>query len=469
MGELAITWQRVSTDAQETENQSAEIAAYVAAKGYEVVRAFRVEGASAFHGRHQSELDAMLRAVADLGATVVVVWHSDRLERRGARELLNLLDAIKTAGARVESVKEPELGAASMGGQIMTFLGGLMAHAESAHKSDRIKAKHAHLRSLGSWCNGRAPFGYDIVTLADGRKTLAPNADAETVARIFELTAEGMSYGQVCRMFAAEGLMSPRGSVAWQDSVIGQTVRNVTYRGLVQHEGTTYMTVEPLVSSALWLAANANIKSRSASKGHARRNQGGRPQGTTLRPVCARCEGPMYRYGVSYRCAGVGPSGNSAGRKGCGHTIKHEALDAEVLAYFEGSDEPEVITDTIEGTDYAEEIAAVILARKDLDDFAADYDERYAELTAELKRLRALPVRPAEVKEIETGRTEGQVFADLDPEEQRAWLRARYVIRVYPEPIIWQGRATRWVAGHIGGLDPAEADERNRAKLAALR
>jgi len=468
MGELAITWQRVSTDAQETENQSAEIAAYVAAKGYEVVRAFRVEGASAFHGRHQSELDAMLRAVADLGATVVVVWHSDRLERRGARELLNLLDAIKTAGARVESVKEPELGAASMGGQIMTFLGGLMAHAESAHKSDRIKAKHALLRSLGSWCNGRAPYGYDIVTLADGRKTLAANADAPTVARIFELTAEGRSYGQICRMFAAEGLQSPRGSAAWQDSVIGQTVRNVTYRGLVQHEGTTYMTVAPLVSSDLWLRANANIKSRSASKGHARRNKGGRPSPKLLRPVCAECGGPMYVYGVSYRCAGVGASGNSAGRKGCGNTIKREALEAEVLAYFEGSEEPEVIETVTEGTDYAEEIAAAILARKDLDDFAADYDERYAEITAEIRRLRALPVEPERRDVIETGRTEGDAFAKLSPEGRQAFL-ARYSVKVSKSETLWQGRATRWVAEYLGGLTAAEAEERNRAALAALR
>jgi DNA invertase Pin-like site-specific DNA recombinase len=455
MAEIAITWQRVSTDAQETVNQKADIAAYVEAKGYQVVRAFEVEGASAFHGKHQSELDAMLRAIPELGATVVVVWHSDRLERRGARELLNLLDAIKTAGARVESVKEPELGAASMGGQIMTFLGGLMAHAESAHKSDRIKAKHAHLRAIGSWASGKAPFGYDIVTLADGRKTLAPNADAPTVARAFEMTAEGMSYGQISRAFAAEGLDAPGGNAVWNGSVVGQIVRNPVFRGLVNFEGHTYMTVEPLVSSDLWLRANASIKGRSASKGYARRNKGGRPSPKLLRPVCAECGAPLYVYGLSYRCAGL-PSNNY---RGCGNTIKVAVLDAEVLAYFAGSDEPEVITRTIEGTDYAEEIAAVVLARKDLDDFADDYDERYAELTAELRRLRALPVEPTRYEETETGRTEGDAFADLGPEGQRDWLRTHYVIRVYPEPILWQGRVTRWTAGHLGGVADPQADE----------
>ena len=38
--------------------------------------------------------------------TVLVVWHSDRLDRRGVREALTFLWQVQDAGGRVESVRE---------------------------------------------------------------------------------------------------------------------------------------------------------------------------------------------------------------------------------------------------------------------------------------------------------------------------------------------------------------------------
>jgi DNA invertase Pin-like site-specific DNA recombinase len=429
--EIAVTWERVSTDAQETVNQSAEIAAYVAAHGYQIARAFKVEGASAFHGKHQADLDAMLLAVRELNATVVVVWHSDRLERRGARELLNLLDLVKAAGAHVESVKEPELGAASMGGQIMTFLGGLMAHAESAHKSDRINAKLTRLRAEGSWSGGKAPYGYSVVTLADGRKTLVPDADAPTVVRIFELTAAGVSYGGVGRVLRADGVVTHDGKPTWQEAAIGRIVKNVAYRGLIQFNGVTYMKVEPIIPASLWLAANDSVKARNSSRGHERRNKGGRPPGTPLRPTCGRCGAPLYRYATRYRCAGFGPTGGTAQRVGCGNTIGFDALNEAVAAEFMNADDPEIVTTATGGTDWAEEIAAVMLALKDLDLDAPDYDEQHAALRAELKRLRALPASAPRAVSVKTGRTEGDVFRSLSEVERRAFVR-QWKLTVWP-------------------------------------
>ena len=102
----------------------------------------------------------------------------------------------------------------------------------------------------------------------------------------------------------------------------------------------------------------------------------------------------------------------------------------------------------IPGTDYAEEIASVVLARKDLDDFADDYDERYAELSAELRRLRALPVQPEVRTAVKTGRTEGDAFRVMSPEERRSFVRL-WTLTVWPAGhdalISITGNRRRWV------------------------
>ncbi len=493
MAEIAGRWFRVSSDAQDEQNQETRVDAYIAARGYEAGPTYRAHDMSASKREHLPLLREMLADMRAGKLSILVMRHTDRIDR--TEDLGQILRDVKDAGGRIESVDEPWLAEVSgLSGKLMTSVTE-WTNAEYTRKlAANVRDAQAARRAAGSWCSGKAPYGYAIVgTHADGRrhetpgkcvacyperggrKTLEPiESEAEAVAVMFDLAAQGQTCLSICR--ALEGTPSREGLAYWSEGSVNQILRNKVYRGIVEHDGKPYMTVPALVPEAAWLQANRALQARSRSVG---RGSKGRTSTTLLRPVCGRCGGPMYKIRFSYVCFGKGPAGNSSQRRACSatlggrraaNTIKLADLDPEVLDYFAGSEEPEVITDTIEGTDYAEEIAAVILARKDLDDFAADYDERHAELTAELRRLRALPVKAPEVKEIETGRSEGDAFADLDPEEQRAWLRARYVIRVYPEPIIWQGRATRWVAGHIGErISEAEAAERNAAALEALR
>jgi DNA invertase Pin-like site-specific DNA recombinase len=67
-------------------------------------------------GEQNKMLAEMLADVRNGKVRVLVCWHSNRLERRGGRALLNLLAGVQDAGGRVESVKEPELGAVNVGG-----------------------------------------------------------------------------------------------------------------------------------------------------------------------------------------------------------------------------------------------------------------------------------------------------------------------------------------------------------------
>ena len=159
--EKARIWIRVSSDNdQHEENQLPDCEQHCAAKGYEVINPpYVVHAKSAYHGEQQPMLDKMLGDLRSGQFTVLVIWHSDRIERREGKALLDLLAEVAAAGGRVESTLEPMLGQLDMGSQIMTYLTGLMNHEKSAHLSDQVGLAQERVRKNGAlW--GRPPFGF---------------------------------------------------------------------------------------------------------------------------------------------------------------------------------------------------------------------------------------------------------------------------------------------------------------------
>ena len=93
MTERAAVWKRASDDSQETANQDAELAAHVAARGYEVARTFDLPDLSASKGkaRHLEALEDVIADMHDGLYTVLVLVHSSRLDRRDEDEQLSFL------------------------------------------------------------------------------------------------------------------------------------------------------------------------------------------------------------------------------------------------------------------------------------------------------------------------------------------------------------------------------------------
>lgn len=157
--ETAARWLRVSSGGQDEANQEPDVEAYCAAKGYADGPVYTVHAKSAFHGDHQADLD---QALADARAgryQVLVIWHSDRLERRERKALLDVLAEFEAAGVRVESVQEPTLGHLDFGGQVLTFITGLVNHEKSAHISAQVGLAHGRIRENMA-LQGRPPWGY---------------------------------------------------------------------------------------------------------------------------------------------------------------------------------------------------------------------------------------------------------------------------------------------------------------------
>ena len=365
---------------------------------------------------------------------VLVVRNTDRIDR--TESLGQILKLAEASGGRIESVTEPWLADLSgLGGKVMTGVTEWINAEYSRKLSVNVKDAQARLRLLGSYAGGEPPYGYAVAVLEDGRKTLVHvPGEAEAVKMIFALAAEGLSLRKIAKALDAAGIAAPGAKGAWPERTIGKMIPNAVYRGVVSHKGAAYMTVEGIVTASEFLAANQALRARLRGPGRG----GGRPSGALLKPVCGRCGAPMYKWAKRYRCAGIGPNGNSTQRRGCGVTILIEELDGEVLEEFLEYDEPEILETRIPGVDHLDEIAAVQLAVRDLDVMADDYDDRHAELMKELRRLKSLPVMPAKITTMPTGRTEGDAFKAMDFGERQAFIRL-WTLTVHPE-----GTELRW-------------------------
>jgi len=471
-------WYRVSGDKQDEQNQYTRVDKRIADRGWIPGKEYVLHALSASKREQIELMDQMLADMQSGLIDCLVMRHTDRIDR--TEELSSVLKRIKEAGGWIESIEEPWV--AELGGlpaKVMTGVTEWM-NAEYVRKlSSNVIDSHVTRRTAGSLFAGKAPNGYDIIGYhADGskhpkpgkcvlcgpprggRKTLEPNELAPVIKRIFTLADEGESCAKIARALHADGIAAYHGGKAWNEGVIRTLIKNPVYRGHVQYQGMTYMTVEPLVSSVLWKSANDSMTARGRNSGHG----GGRKSATLLLPECGRCKAPMYATlkaaepieWATYRCAGVGPDGTSAQRKGCGNTIKMLLLDAEITAEFEAADDAEVIETVISGSDYAEEITETQLAIKDLDVMADDYDERHAALVTELRRLRSLPSQPARVESVYTGRSEGDAFRAMERDERVTFMR-RWTLTVHPE-----GAEPRWALTRGGTSDLTAAEALTR-------
>jgi DNA invertase Pin-like site-specific DNA recombinase len=97
-------WLRVSTSGQDEASQEPDIDRWIEQRGYEVAETYRVHGESAYHGKQEPELRQMIADMKSGKIEVLVVWKSDRLERRGAYALMGLIAEATKAGGRIEFV-----------------------------------------------------------------------------------------------------------------------------------------------------------------------------------------------------------------------------------------------------------------------------------------------------------------------------------------------------------------------------
>jgi DNA invertase Pin-like site-specific DNA recombinase len=402
----AGVWVRVSTGGQDEANQVPEIEKHCAARGYAIVKRYTVQG------KHQPDLDKML---ADMRAGVIkvlVVWHSDRIERRPGKALLDLLAEVDAAGGRMESVKEPTLGQLDFGAQVTTFIAGLVNAEKSLHLSEQVGAALEKIRESGAF-HGKVPWGYVTAGEKYARKLVPANEGRRLVPEMYRRAAKGHSTQAIADWLAAET------GRPWWPRTVGAMIRNPVYAGMrcgyTDHGRRTHGEIvhrcEALVPADLWKRANNALDNRPG-RGPAL------PQRAMLTGVitCLRCEdSPMYRVktgkpgsrGAYYRCHGRG-----AGRKSCGNMVPLELPDRAVSLLMAKYGQVKIMERrVIAGSHHEAELAEIEIQMDQLDKDASDYITRLTGLHAERTRIKALPAPPDKVQWVPTGQTLGQLWA----------------------------------------------------------
>lgn len=425
MGEKAGIWLRVSTRGQSEENQIPDVTGWVAAHGYEVARTYQLHGRSAYKGEQAETLAEMLDDMRHGRITVLVVWKSDRIERRGPRFVFDLAGQVADAGGRIEFVTETYLNDLNAAGEMMLANMAIMAREESRTKSDRIQSGLNAARTNGAATN-RPPWGLRSTGPKRG-KTFVPTAlGRKWVPEVFQRVAAGQSITEVARFLTASRV----GDKHWYPSTVATMLRNPAYRGTVVSGGEITHRCEALVDAALWQRANVAAGSPERYK-----RGPGQPRAMLAGVArCGECGGTVYRTAASrgrqtryYRCVKAHglmvPTARveAAVNHGLGDWLGLSRVTRDVL---------------VPGQNWDKEIEDVKFELRHLDPDAEDYDDLHAKLRAELASLKARPSVPDRWETEETGQTYASEWAEL-PEDRRAqWLKKnRFLVLLHRDRV----------------------------------
>lgn len=434
MGEHAIAIARVSSLAQDEEDQRPGLVAYSDRKGYVLDEVVAVHGRSAFHGRHvKAILAAVEKHVKNGSARVVIFRHVDRSSREGVFKGFALLNRIMEAGARIEFSEQEFLN------DNPGFIGPMfeVAKKESEVKRDRANQGIVKRRAAGQLV-GRIPWGYDPVTIHDRKhnKTvqigMKPGAlGLKWIPVIFAECAAGKSARALADML--RGVPSPQKNGLWSEQTILRIIANTTYYGRMA--GNPFLEYDPIVSVELWHAANAAVAARTTNGRSTTKNAP-----VFVRPYCAVCWGkkregspsgksPMYRKPFSenrgkedrYYCRGHGPARGTCGAQG----ISVSELDAAIDETMGKDNRPYMVHKYVAGDDNAEK-RSVINEKIKAAQEASDYM-----LVAQLAQ-EAMEIGPSDRKGKlalrYSGKSIGQHWQTLTPAEKRDELATWTVI-----------------------------------------
>ncbi|MFW2830993.1 recombinase family protein [Sphingomonas sp. ID0503] len=206
----AVIYARYSTDHQDPlsiDTQLTMCRSELARRGWVEVGTY-TDAAKSGATMHREGLQAMLAAVSRGGVDLIFADAMDRLSRSQA-DIAMLYERLRFRNVLLVTRKEGEVTALHVG--MAGTINAQQITATSEKTRDALTMRHAQGKNPG----GNA-FGYEkrIAYGSDGERIkglqqIVP-AQAETVVRIFQEFAAGLSPGQIVRSLNAEGVPPPR-------------------------------------------------------------------------------------------------------------------------------------------------------------------------------------------------------------------------------------------------------------------
>lgn len=214
-----LGYTRVSTaeqvDGFGLEVQQRAITEHCRSRGLRLVDVLSDEGQSGSNGLDDRHGLAEALARIDAGeASGLVVYRLDRL----ARDLLlqeTIVTRLREGGADIISTSEPDLGGADPTRDLVRQLLGAISQYERAVIRGRMLAGKAAKARKGGYVGGQPAYG----TRAEDKALVADEGEAELVATVKRLRAEGRSYRDIATALDQAGYPTRRGG-PWQAMVV---------------------------------------------------------------------------------------------------------------------------------------------------------------------------------------------------------------------------------------------------------
>jgi DNA invertase Pin-like site-specific DNA recombinase len=214
------------------------------------------------------ERPALERLLADMRAGAidcVVLYKVDRLSR-SLFDFARLMQMFEEQGVSFVSVTQQFNSSTPMGRLTLHVLLSF-AQFEREVVSERTRDKKGAARRKGKWMGGTPPLGYDV----DGQKRLQVNeAEAAQVREIFALFVSTGSLEETREEIARRGWRRKRwrtrqgtekGGRAFDRGSLAGLLRNVAYRGQVQHKGKVYGGEQAaIVEAEMWKQAQEGLR-----------------------------------------------------------------------------------------------------------------------------------------------------------------------------------------------------------------
>lgn len=247
---------------------------------------------------------AMLARLDECDA--IVFWRLERI-MRSTVELWALYKQCQAAGVDLVSATEPYDTSTAAGRLILGNLSGI-AEIEAENTSQRMKATHDHLLSLGRHV-GRISYGWRMDP--NTKQLIHEPGEVEIIRAMAAAVLRGEGLQQVANALEdgtliGRRVLSPGGAERWWHQTVKDVLENPRLLGFARWRGeltSRAPILPPVLDVATFEAVQAEIRRRT----RARSRPGAERQELTGLVRCGDCGAQMYRSGGSkyrtYTCS----------------------------------------------------------------------------------------------------------------------------------------------------------------------
>jgi site-specific DNA recombinase len=239
-----VGYVRISSDSQKDNTSVAEqkkrIQAYCTSQDWKLKEIFVDEAKSGSKIDERIEYAKLLRYAQDQSNQVdaIVVFKSDRIHRHLKNLLIMIEDDLQPHSVAFISVSE-NFDTSTPQGMLTLQMLGSFAEFERNLINERTRSGRVVTARSGKYAGGKIPYGY---TITDS-KFMVIESEAKLVRQMFQMYAEGKSYGFIAKYISSlqkqsgDDSGSSDATKTWSRTSICYILRNTAYTGLLTYDG----------------------------------------------------------------------------------------------------------------------------------------------------------------------------------------------------------------------------------------